>query len=179
MRIVDENGGAVRAGEMGDLIVRGDSTMALYWNKHEATKSALRGEWIRTGDKYFEDEDGFFFHGGRSDDMIKSGGIWVSPVEVEGALIRHPSVVECAVVGVADEDGLDKPHAVVVLRSGIAPGDAVAAELRAFVKESLAPYKCPRKITFVAELPKTATGKLKRFMLRDQAVLHELAVNRE
>ncbi|MGZ8731706.1 MAG: benzoate-CoA ligase family protein [Thermoanaerobaculia bacterium] len=179
VRIVDENGAAVRAGEMGDLIVRGDSTMALYWNKHEATSSALRGEWIRTGDKYLEDQDGFFLHCGRTDDMIKSGGIWVSPVEVEGALIRHPSVVECAVVGVADEDGLDKPHAVVVLRSGVAPCDAVAAELRAFVKESLAPYKCPRKITFVAELPKTATGKLKRFMLRDQAVLDGLAVNRE
>src|SRR6202035_32832 len=106
-------------------------------------------------------------HGGRSDDMIKAGGIWVSPVEVEGALIRHPAVAECAVVGLADEDALDKPHAVVVLRSGTAPNDEISAELRAFVKQSLAPYKCPKKITFVAELPKTATGKLKRYLLRD------------
>ncbi len=176
VRLVDESGATVHAGELGDLLVRGDSTMALYWNKHDTTTSALSGEWIRTGDKYFQDEDGFFFHSGRSDDMIKSGGIWVSPVEVEGALIRHPSVFECAVIGVADEDGLDKPHGVVVLRSGIAPSDAIAAELRAFVKESLAPYKCPKKITFVAELPKTATGKLKRFLLRDQSVLRELAI---
>ena len=150
--------------------------MAFYWNKHEATKSALRGDWIRTGDKYLEDHDGFYSHGGRADDMLKAGGIWVSPVEVEGALIRHPSVLECAVVGLPDDDGLVKPHAFVVLRAGITPGEAVAAELRAFAKESLAPYKCPRWITFVGELPKTATGKLKRFLLRDEAVLHALAV---
>jgi benzoate-CoA ligase len=147
-------------------MVRGDSTMSLYWNKPAATKSALSGEWIRTGDKYSQDAGGFYFHGGRSDDMIKAGGIWVSPVEVEGVLIRHPSVIECAVIAIVDDDGLDKPHAVVVLRSGITPGDALASELRDFVKKSLAPYKCPRTIRFVNELPKTATGKLKRFVLR-------------
>ncbi|HSP17561.1 MAG TPA: benzoate-CoA ligase family protein [Thermoanaerobaculia bacterium] len=168
VRIVGENGATVRPGELGDLLVRGDSTMALYWNKHDATSTALHGEWIRTGDKYLQDSDGFFFHAGRSDDMIKAGGIWVSPVEVEGTLIRHPAVAECAVVGIPDSDGLDKPHAVVVLRSGIAAGDGLAGDLRAFVKESLAPYKCPKNITFVTELPKTATGKLKRFLLRDE-----------
>jgi 4-hydroxybenzoate-CoA ligase len=167
VRLVDDGGHPVPAGELGDLLVRGDSTMALYWNKHEATKSALEGEWIRTGDKYFRDDDGFFFHGGRSDDMIKAGGIWVSPVEVEGVIIRHPSVLECAVIGVADEDGLIKPRAVVVLRPGIEPTPEVAEELRTLVKESLAPYKCPRTITFVPELPKTATGKVKRFLLRE------------
>jgi benzoate-CoA ligase family protein len=166
LKIVDENGDPVPTGELGDLMVRGDSTMSLYWNKPAATKSALSGEWIRTGDKYSQDSGGFYFHGGRSDDMIKAGGIWVSPVEVEGVLIRHPSVVECAVIAVLDDDGLEKPHAVVVLRSGITPGDALASELRDFVKESLAPYKCPRTIRFVNELPKTATGKLKRFVLR-------------
>jgi benzoate-CoA ligase family protein len=163
VRLIDENGAPVAQGELGDLLVRADSTMALYWNKHEATKAALNGEWIRTGDKYFQDPDGYFFHAGRADDMIKAGGIWVSPVEVEGALIRHPAVAECAVVGLADGDGLEKPHAVVVLRAGLT---ATADELRAFVKQSLAPYKCPKQITFVDELPKTATGKIKRFMLR-------------
>jgi len=176
VRLVDERGADVPAGELGDLLVRADSTMPLYWNKHEATKSALHGEWIRTGDKYFQDAEKFFFHGGRADDMIKAGGIWVSPVEVEGVLIRHPGVMECAVIGVADEDGLDKPHAVVALRSGVRPSQTIAAELRALVKQSLAPYKCPKKITFVAELPKTATGKLKRFVLREEAVLRGLAI---
>src|SRR6266550_8982309 len=101
--IVDESGRSVAGGDLGDLIVRGDSTMALYWNKHDATKSALNGEWIRTGDKYSRDNDGYFVHGGRSDDMIKAGGIWVSPVEVEAILIRHPSVNECAVIAARDE----------------------------------------------------------------------------
>jgi benzoate-CoA ligase family protein len=169
LKIVDENGQSVRTGELGDLIVRGDSTMARYWDKREATESALNGEWIRTGDKYTQDADGFYFHGGRSDDMIKAGGIWVSPVEVEAALVRHPSVVECAVIAVADDNGLDKPHAVVVLRSGVPAGDAIASELRDLVKKSLAPYKCPRTIRFVEELPKTTTGKVKRYVLREMA----------
>ncbi|MGZ7078125.1 MAG: benzoate-CoA ligase family protein [Thermoanaerobaculia bacterium] len=171
VRIVDEKGGDVPRGDLGDLLVHGDSTMSFYWNKQDATANALHGEWIRTGDKYRQDADGFFFHGGRADDMIKAGGIWVSPVEVEGALIRHPAVVECAVIGVADDDGLDKPHGVVVLRAGIEPSRAMADDLRAYVKQSLAPYKCPKKITFAADLPKTATGKLKRYMLRDHEEL--------
>jgi benzoate-CoA ligase len=174
VRVVDDSGADVHAGELGDLMVRGDSTMAFYWNKSDTTVAALRGEWIRTGDKYSRDEDGFFFHGGRTDDMIKSGGMWVSPVEVEGALIRHPAVVECAVIGVADDDGLDKPHGVVVLRSGVEPSEAIVDELRMLVKQSLASYKCPKKITFVRELPKTATGKLKRYMLRNDVALRGL-----
>ena len=107
VRVVDETGsdGTARRG-LGDLLVRGDSIAALYWNKHEQTKHTMRGDSIRTGDKYWQDEDGYFFHGGRSDDMIKAGGIWVSPVEVEGVLVTHPSVLECAVVGTADADGL-------------------------------------------------------------------------
>ncbi len=170
--IVDESGRSVADGELGDLIVCGDSTMAFYWNKHEATKAALKGDWIRTGDKYSRDDAGYYVHGGRSDDMIKAGGIWVSPVEVEAALIRHPSGVECAVVAVRDQDGLDKPHAVVVLRSGVARSEATASELREFVKQSLAPFKCPRTIRFAEELPKTATGKVKRYILRQTAAGH-------
>jgi benzoate-CoA ligase len=167
LRLVDETGYDVPRGELGDLLVRGDSTMALYWNKHEATKRALRGEWIHTGDRYYQDADGYFFHGGRSDDMIKAGGIWVSPVEVEGALMTHAAVLECAVVGTPDADGLVKPHAFVALRAGITTEPAaLEAELRAIAKEKLAPYKCPRWITFVKELPKTATGKIQRFVLR-------------
>ena len=169
VRLVDENGNAVLTNELGDLLVRGDSTMALYWNKHEATKAAMKGDWIRTGDKYFRDENGFFFHGGRSDDMIKASGFWVSPVEVEGVIIRHPSVLECAVIGVTDDDGLVKPSAVIVLRQGVQPGDDLAAELRTLVKQTLAPYKCPKTIAFVPELPKTATGKVKRFVLRSES----------
>ncbi len=167
--IVDESGRPVETGQMGDLIVRGDSTMALYWNKHEATKSALNGDWIRTGDKYTRDADGYYVHGGRSDDMIKAGGIWVSPVEVEAALIRHPSVLECAVIAIEDEDGLHKPHAYVVLQPGVRADEMITFELREFVRGMLAPYKCPKSIRVVDELPKTATGKLKRFELRKRA----------
>lgn len=165
LRLVDETGSDVPQGELGDLLVRGDSIMALYWNKHEATKHALRGDWIRTGDRYYQDEDGHFYHAGRSDDMIKAGGIWVSPVEVEGVLVSHPEVLECAVVGRPDEDGLAKPHAYVVLRPGADPTD-LEARLRAFAKERIAPYKAPRWVTVLAELPKTATGKIQRFLLR-------------
>jgi acyl-coenzyme A synthetase/AMP-(fatty) acid ligase len=165
LRVVDETGGDVPRGELGDLLVRGDSTMALYWNKHEATKHALRGDWILTGDRYWQDEDGNYFHAGRSDDMIKSGGIWVSPVEVEGVLVSHPDVLECAVVGMPDEDGLAKPRAFVVLRPGADPHD-LEARLRAFAKDRLAPYKAPRWVSVIAELPKTATGKIQRFLLR-------------
>lgn len=165
LRLVDEANREVAPGVLGDLWVRGDSTMALYWNKHEATKATLVGEWIRTGDKYFQDEHGNFFHAGRSDDMIKAGGIWVSPVEVEGVLISHPDIVECAVIGAPDGDGLMKPHAFVILRTGAETVD-LEVRLRAHAKERLAPYKAPRWISVVEELPKTATGKIQRFLLR-------------
>ncbi|MBV8602696.1 MAG: benzoate-CoA ligase family protein [Candidatus Eremiobacteraeota bacterium] len=169
LRIVDEDGADVGADEIGDLIVRGDSTMALYWNKHERTKATLAGEWIRTGDKYRRDAQGVYWHAGRSDDMLKVSGMWVSPVEVESALTAHESVLECAVIGREDRDGLTKPHAYVVLRSsGEAPGD-LAGELQSFVKEHLAPHKYPRWVTIVDALPKTATGKTQRFVLRGKA----------
>ena len=165
LRLVDEHGRDVPDGSLGDLLVRGDSTAAFYWNKHEVTKRTIVGEWIRTGDKYWRDDAGYFFHAGRSDDMIKAGGIWVSPVEVEAALVAHPAVLECAVVAAADDSGLEKPHAFVTLREGADPTGLPEA-LRAFVKETLAAYKCPRTITIVDELPKTASGKIQRFLLR-------------
>ncbi len=165
LRVVDESGGEVPDGEIGDLLVRGDSTMAFYWNKHEATKQTLRGDWIATGDKYRRDADGFYWHAGRTDDMLKVGGLWVSPVEVEAALIAHPSVLECAVVGREDSDGLTKPHAFVAAKPG-ADAAGLPEALRAFAKERLEPFKCPRWVTLLPELPKTATGKIQRFLLR-------------
>jgi benzoate-CoA ligase len=137
-----------------------------YWNQHEKTKQTIQGEWIQTGDKYYQDEEGYFWYCGRSDDMLKVGGIWVSPVEVESTLFGHPAVLEVAVVGKEDADGLVKPRAFVVLKEGVTSTSELEAELKAFVKDKIAPYKYPRWIEFVAELPKTATGKIQRFKLR-------------
>jgi benzoate-CoA ligase family protein len=165
-QLVDEDGRAVSRGELGDLIVRGDSTCALYWNQHEQTKNTIAGHWIRTGDKYQQDDEGFFWFAGRSDDMLKVGGIWVSPAEVEHRLLEHPAVESCGVTGREDHDGLVKPVAHVVLRAGIAPSDALAFELQQFARQRLAEYKRPRWIEFVDALPLTATGKIQRFKLR-------------
>jgi acyl-coenzyme A synthetase/AMP-(fatty) acid ligase len=140
--------------------------MAYYWNQHEKTKNTLLGHWIQTGDKYYQDAEGYFFYCGRADDMLKVGGIWVSPVEVENTLIAHPAILETAVVGVEDTDELVKPKAFVVLKDGYAASPALDAELKGFVKDKIAPYKYPRWIEFVPELPKTATGKIQRFKLR-------------
>ncbi len=165
--ITDESGHAVARGEIGNLLIRGDSTTACYWNKHEKTKDTINGHWIHTGDKYYQDADGYYWYCGRSDDMLKVGGQWVSPVEVEAALISHPAVLECAVVGDTDADELIKPRAYIVLNQGYEASPALADELKAFVKERLAAFKYPRWIDFVAELPKTATGKIQRFKLRE------------
>lgn len=167
--ITDEHGHAVEQGEIGNLLIRGDSIAAHYWNKHEKTKETMNGHWIHTGDKYFQDAEGYFWYAGRSDDMLKVSGQWVSPVEVEAALIAHPAVLESAVVGAMDADELIKPKAYVVLNSGYEPGETLANELKLFIKERLAPHKYPRWIEFVAELPKTATGKIQRFKLREEA----------
>ncbi len=164
--IVDDDGRAVPQGEIGNLRVKGDSTMALYWNKHEKTKETLYGPWIQTGDKYSQDADGYFWYAGRADDMLKVGGIWVSPVEVEATLIKHAAVLEAAVVGHEDSDRLVKPKAFVVLKEPATASAALADELKAFVRDKIAPYKYPRWIEFTPELPKTATGKIQRFKLR-------------
>ena len=167
--IVDEEGKPVPRGEIGNLRVKGDSTMAYYWNRHEKTKETLFGPWIQTGDKYVQDEDDYFWYCGRTDDMLKVGGIWVSPIEVEGTLIAHEAVLEAAVVGQEDADRLVKPKAYVVLKDPARSTAGLEDELKAFVKDKIAPYKYPRWIEFVSELPKTATGKIQRFRLRAQS----------
>jgi benzoate-CoA ligase family protein len=169
VRIVDEEGSDAPIGKIGDLFVNGDSIAAGYWNRHERSRQAFRGDWFVTGDKYYRDGDDFYWYCGRSDDMLKVGGQWVSPAEVEATLVQHPGVLECGVVGRPDENGLVKPYAFVVLKPGGGPGGGVPAEeLQAFVRDKIAAYKYPRWIEFVPELPKTATGKIQRFRLREQ-----------
>jgi benzoate-CoA ligase family protein len=166
-RLLDDQKQAVRTGEMGNLYIKGDSTCASYWNQHDKTTDTIEGRWIRTGDKFQQDADGYYWYSGRSDDMLKVGGQWVSPIEVENALIRHDAVQECAVVGRPDADSLVKPFAFVVVRPGAAAGPALARELQDFVRAELADYKRPRWVEFLSELPKTPTGKIQRFKLRE------------
>jgi benzoate-CoA ligase len=167
-RIVDERGVEVAPGEIGELEVSGPTAAAYYWNNREKTRRTFAGEWTRTGDKFRLDADGNYVHCGRADDMLKVGGIWVSPTEVESALIAHDDVLEAAVVGVADEQQLIKPKAYVVTKPGVRGDDALADALKQHVKSRLAPYKYPRWIVFVDELPKTATGKIRRHVLRER-----------
>ena len=166
VRLVDEDGKPVVRGEVGELHISGPTSATLYWNNREKTRSTFMGDWVRSGDKYHEDEDGYFIYAGRSDDMLKVGGIYVSPIEVESALINHPAVLEAAVVGKEDDDKLIKPIAYIVLKPGIQASAALEAELKAHVKACLAPYKYPRWMKFVDDLPKTGTGKIQRFKLR-------------
>jgi benzoate-CoA ligase family protein len=164
--IVDENNQTVASGEMGDLIVKTDAACACYWNQHEKTKDTISGHWLRTGDRYYQDAEGYFWYAGRSDDMLKVSGAWVSPVEIENQLLEHPHVQEAAVVGRKDKDGLTKTVACVVLRDGKPGNPEVAAELQQFVLDRLPVFKRPHQIEFFLELPKTATGKLQRYKLR-------------
>jgi benzoate-CoA ligase family protein len=165
--LVDDEGNPIHEpGLVGNLWVKGETAALAYLRRSAETRKTFRGEWLVTGDKYSRDEDGYFWHAGRADDMLKVGGIWVSPVEVESTLVAHEAVLECAVVGSADEKGLVKPKALVVPKPGYAPGEALAAQLVAHCRERMAEYKRPRWIEFVAELPKTATGKIQRFRLR-------------
>jgi benzoate-CoA ligase family protein len=168
MRIVDEAGEALPTGEIGNLLVRGETAALFYLHQEALTRRTFLGEWVWTGDKYRVDEEGYYWHAGRTDDMLKVGGIWVSPVEVEGTLLAHPAVTECAVVGVPDSVGLIKPKAWVVPAPGFEPTGELAEELIAYCGESMAAYKRPRWIEFVEELPKTATGKIRRFKLRGE-----------
>jgi benzoate-CoA ligase family protein len=167
-KITDESGRSVATNEIGDLWVKCDSLCAGYWNQPKKTKSTFVDQWFRTGDKYRQDEDGFFWHAGRSDDLFKVHGLWLSPAEVESALVAHPAVLEAAVVARDDEAGLAKPAAYVVLKQEFAPGPRLAGELQDFVGERIGGYKRPRWIEFLHELPKTATGKLQRFKLRER-----------
>lgn len=167
-RIVDEQNRDVEQGSLGSLMIHGESVAAYYWNKHEKTKNVINGQWIATGDTYYQDEDGYFWYCGRSDDMLKVSGQWVSPAEVEGALIAHPAVLEAAIVSANDKDQLPKAKAYVVLNTGYEASEALAEELKSFLKQRLAAFKCPRWIEFLPDLPKTATGKIQRFALRER-----------
>ncbi|MES1978094.1 MAG: benzoate-CoA ligase family protein [Pseudomonadota bacterium] len=166
LRIVGDDGKECGTGEIGELQISGPSAALMYWNNRSKTKSTFAGEWTRSGDKYTRDADGYYTYGGRSDDMLKVGGIYVSPFEVEACLMTHAAVFEVAVIGAMDADELVKPKAFVVFKAG---QQATADDLKAHVKQHLAPYKYPRWIEFVNELPKTATGKIQRFKLRQSA----------
>lgn len=165
-RLVDDAGQPVGPGEVGHLLVKGPTTAPYYWNRRERTRATMLGEWLRTGDMFARDADGWFTFAGRADDMVKVGGLWVSPVEVEAHLAEHPAVLEAGVAGRAGTDGLARIHAAVVLKEGARASDALAEELRRFVRGRAAGYKVPDAIGFVAELPKTATGKVQRFRIR-------------
>ncbi len=169
-RILDEHGRPVRNGEAGELVVHGPSAADGYWNQREKTRRTFRGEWTHTGDTYIRDEDGYYRFCGRSDEMLKVSGVWVSPFEVEEALIAHPAVLEAAVVGHRDQDGLTKPKAFVVLQEAGRSQDAETVKelLKTHVKERIGVWKYPRWIEFVDGLPKTATGKIQRFRLREE-----------
>jgi 4-hydroxybenzoate-CoA ligase len=169
MRLVDETGHEVVDGAMGELMVRGGSAAAGYWNQRTRSRRTFEGEWTHTGDKYFRRPDGIYIYCGRADDMFKVSGIWVSPFEVEDALLAHPSVLEAAVVPAEDDNGLTKPKAFVVLKEKYeGPSRALYDELKVHVKRAIGPWKYPRWIEFVDSLPKTATGKIQRFMLRGE-----------
>ena len=161
----DDDGHPVPDGETGDLYIQGPSAALMYWGNREKSRDTFQGAWTKSGDKYVRNADGTYTYSGRSDDMLKVSGIYVSPFEVESTLVQHPSVLEAAVIGVNDEQGLTKTKAFVVLKAG---HTVSADELKAFTKERLAAYKYPRSIEFIAELPKTATGKIQRFKLRDK-----------
>ena len=166
LRLVGDAGQAVADGEVGDLYINGPSAAAMYWNQREKTRATFQGVWTHSGDKYVRDADGYYTYAGRSDDMMKVGGQYVSPFEVESAVGTHAAVLECAVVARADADQLIKPAAFVVLKNAQDASDELADALKAHVRERLAAFKYPRWIEFVAELPKTATGKIQRFKLR-------------
>ena len=170
IRLIDDDGNVVtRRGDMGELQVRGPTSAIMYWNNREQSRATFLGEWTRSGDKYVEDENGYFVYCGRRDDMLKVSGLYVSPFEVEGVLQSHPDVLEAAVVGWPDTDELIKPKAFVVLKAPDKASDALAQKLQDECRKKLALYKYPRWIEFRTELPKTATGKIQRFKLRAEA----------
>ncbi|BBO90342.1 benzoate-CoA ligase family protein [Desulfosarcina ovata] len=166
VEVRDELGKVLPANELGELWVKSNTLFDAYWKNPEKTAETLVDGWMKTGDMGHLDEDGYFFYSARANDTMKVSGIWVSPLEVEDALLSHPAVAECAVVGVEDDMGLIKPKAFINLKDGYQPGDEIAGELKVYVKQKLAPHKYPRIIEFVDELPKTATGKIQRYKLR-------------
>jgi len=166
----DDDGAPVPDGEVGDLYINGPSAALLYWNNREKSRETFQGAWTKSGDKYVRDADGYYTYSGRSDDMLKVSGQYVSPFEVEATLVQHTAVLEAAVIGVADDQGLTRAKAYVVLKPGQTASPEMSGELQAFVKARLTPHKYPRQLEFVDELPKTATGKIQRFKLREREV---------
>jgi benzoate-CoA ligase len=165
-RILNDQSIEVGPNETGDLVIKGESLTGGYWCNLEENHKKFYGEWMHTGDKYYRDKDGYFWYSGRSDDMLKVGGIWVSPIEIETVLFQHEKVLEVAVIGKKTENNLVYPKAYIVLKEGVTPSEELSDELKLYVKEQLAPYKYPREIEFLDDLPKTATGKVQRFRLR-------------
>jgi benzoate-CoA ligase family protein len=166
LKIVDDEGNEVPRGQIGNLLVSGETAALNYLHNYDASRKTFLGEWVYTGDKYYVDEDGYYWHSGRTDDMLKVGGIWVSPVEVEACLLSHSAVLECAVIGEADKDNLVKPKAYVVLHEGRRKSEELTHELIRYCRDTMAAYKRPRWVVYVDTLPKTATGKIQRFKLR-------------
>jgi benzoate-CoA ligase len=166
-RLVDDEGRDVPQGEIGTLWIKNDGTAAFYWNRHEKTRESFHGEWFNTGDNFHRDSDGFYWYVGRADDIFKAGGMWVSPLEVEGVLLEHPAVNQCAVIGAPDSVGLEKPMAFVVLNEDYRPLQELEQELQNLVRGKIAHYKCPRWVRFTDDLPRTATGKVQRYKLRE------------
>jgi 4-hydroxybenzoate-CoA ligase len=166
-KVVDESGAELPAGEIGELLVRGPSSGEGYWNQRARSRRTFAGEWTHTGDKFMRDEDGYYHYCGRTDDMFKVSGMWVSPFEVEAALASHEAVLEAAVIGKQDADGLIKPKAFIVLRNGYAADDGLFENLKVHVRDRAGPWKYPRWIEIRSDLPRTATGKIQRFKLRE------------
>ena len=166
-KILNDEGDLAAAGEIGTLFIKGDSTCSGYWNQHERTKQTFEGHWFRTGDKYSQDEAGYFWYAGRADDLFKVNGRWLAPAEVESALLAHPAIREAAVIARDDSDGLTKPAAYVVLNENFVPREELVREIQESVANRIGGYKRPRWVEFLSELPKTATGKLQRFKLRE------------
>ena len=167
VRLVDEKGADVGDGDVGELLVSGPSAADGYWNQREKSRATFEGGWTRSGDKYIRDAEGYYTYQGRTDDMFKVSGIWVSPFEVESALISHPAVLEAAVVPKEDRDGLIKPRAIVVLKPGAVADEAMLGSLKEHVKVKAGAWKYPRWIEVIDTLPKTASGKIQRYKLRD------------
>jgi len=168
-RLVDDAGSPVAPGTVGHLLIAGGTTAPYYWHRRDRTRATMLGEWLRTGDMFWQDAEGYFYFAGRSDDMLKVGGMWVPPAEVESLLVEHPAVLEAGVAGAADAQGLIRPRAFVVLNAGWAPSPALADALCDFVRRRAPAHKTPATVEFVTDLPKTATGKIQRFRLRSPA----------
>jgi benzoate-CoA ligase len=178
VRLVDETDKEVPPGEIGEMHVSGPTAAAGYWNNSDKTRDTFLSDWVRTGDRFKQTPDGDYLHCGRKDDLLKVGGIYVSPLEVEAALLAHEAVLEAAVIGAADTLGLVKPKAFVVLRQGVAASPTLTQAIQQFVKDRLAPYKYPRWVEVVEALPKTATGKLRRCALRQDGIPEDAKVTR-